>query len=289
VSSASIPVDLLNPGQVLASLGFLEAAHVLCGAAEGGFDWSDVGDSRFLLVADGSQSPFAAVLEFLAEAEVSRSSPDGYRDGPKATDRDIRLTPSACFPAPQPDPMCLPISLEHDGRRLSLAHWCDRSTRDSFKLYAGNRSAASIARAMLCGDSKHKTSGIRALVDEDPERLFEAPFDVVTPLGGSFNFDPRAAWTRLDAGYSPNDHKHLVSASPVVEILAAIGLQHARPWRAAQSDDVRYAAWAGPLLPSLARAALGCTQAAARLRTFQFTLARSGKNKVVTFAREQIA
>jgi CRISPR-associated protein Csx14 len=35
----TIPVDLLNPGQVFACLGFLEAADVLLGDAEGGFDW----------------------------------------------------------------------------------------------------------------------------------------------------------------------------------------------------------------------------------------------------------
>ena len=48
-------------------------------------------------------------------------------------------------------------------------------------------------------------------------------------MGGSFNFDPRGAWTAIDAGYSPNEHKHAVEASPVVEFLAAWGLEHARP------------------------------------------------------------
>jgi CRISPR-associated protein Csx14 len=35
MSEAVIPVDLFNPGQVFASLGFLEAADVLLGDAEG--------------------------------------------------------------------------------------------------------------------------------------------------------------------------------------------------------------------------------------------------------------
>ena len=41
MAEADIPVDLLNPGQVFACLGFVEAAEVLLGDATGGFDWSD--------------------------------------------------------------------------------------------------------------------------------------------------------------------------------------------------------------------------------------------------------
>ena len=45
MGAASIPVDLFNPGQVFACLGFLEAADVLLGDAEGGFDWTDDGNA----------------------------------------------------------------------------------------------------------------------------------------------------------------------------------------------------------------------------------------------------
>ncbi len=34
MAESSIPVDLFNPGQVFACLGFLEAADVLCGDAD---------------------------------------------------------------------------------------------------------------------------------------------------------------------------------------------------------------------------------------------------------------
>ena len=64
-----IPVDLYNPGQVLACLGFLEAADVLCGPAEGGFDWAH-GAPKFKLRASGADNPMAEVLEFLADSEV---------------------------------------------------------------------------------------------------------------------------------------------------------------------------------------------------------------------------
>src|SRR5579871_6764169 len=82
MSVASIPVDLFNPGQVLACLGFLEAADVLLGDAEGGFDWSSEGNAKFALAANGGRNPCEAVLEFLATGELRRWAPTGHADEP---------------------------------------------------------------------------------------------------------------------------------------------------------------------------------------------------------------
>jgi CRISPR-associated protein Csx14 len=65
MGAPSIPVDLFNPGQVFACLGFLEAADVLLGDAEGGFDWSTEGNVTFALSAKGEGNPFERALEFL--------------------------------------------------------------------------------------------------------------------------------------------------------------------------------------------------------------------------------
>jgi CRISPR-associated protein Csx14 len=188
--------------------------------------------------------------------------------------------------------MALPIMIGGGNRPLvELGHWTDGSSRETFKLYAGNRSADGIARAMLKGVRK-KTKGVAQLWEEDRAALVKAPFDVLAPMGGSFNFDPRGAWTAIDAGYSPNEHKHAVQASPVVEFLAAWGLEHARPAHFGERR-VRYAAWGIGLPPILARAALadGLTAILSRelSRRFRFQLALAGKNKVVTFADEEPA
>lgn len=116
--------------------------------------------------------------------------------------------------------------------------------------------------------------------------LLKAPFDVITPMGGSFNFDPRGAWTAIDAGYSPNTQKDGVAASPLVEILAAIGLEHARPDEY-ETRKVRYAVWGSPLPPMLMRAALSGADLKVPMRRFEFELDLSGKNKVTTFAQEE--
>lgn len=194
--------------------------------------------------------------------------------------------------------MALPIRLESSGRHLiDLGHWADGSSRNEFKLYAGNRSAHSIAIAMLHGTREKakrkqsvgdvKTLGVAALWARRREELNAKPLDVLTLMGGSFNFDPRGGWTALDAGYSPNKHKHHgVAASPVVEILSAWGLEHARPDEH-ETRQVRYGAWSGLLPPILARPALAGVSVAVPVRRFRFVLSLSGKNKVVTFAQEE--
>lgn len=314
---AHIPVDLFNPGQVFACLGFLEAADILIGEAEGGFDWSDPANVRFRLRANGDRNPFEGVLSFLAHAEICRLVPPGYADPPpkknkkaeepegaETAEEQVSLLdkPKACetFPTKEAEPMTLPIRLtgvvNGISKSLGLGHWADGSDRNAFKLYSGNRPAARIAKAMLHGtlgkttktqpNGELETRGLRQLWDESREALIKQPFDVLTSMGGSFNFDPRGAWTAIDAGYSPNDQGHGVAASPVVEILAAIGLEHARPDEY-DRREVRYAIWTEDLPPMLARVALSATSLPFTLRCFRFTLDLSGKNKVVTFATEE--
>jgi len=316
----AIPVDLRNPGQVFACLGFLEAADVLLGDAKGGFDWSDAASALFKLEAAGEGNPVAAVLEFLATGRPRRYGPIGYADPPpkkgKAAgelddagdgenegevgsvdateDEGAGLDLSDTFLAAEGDRMSLPIHLGGGNWPIvELGHWADGSSRNSFKLYAGNRSADKIARAMLSGIREKpkknqrtgdmKTKGIAQLWEEQRDALIRSPFEIVTPMGGSFNFDPRGAWTAIDAGYSPNDQDHQVAASPVVEFLAAWGLENARPDEF-ETRKVRYAVWGIPLPPMLARAALCGAISAVPLKQFRFDLYMSGKNKVVTFA-----
>jgi CRISPR-associated protein Csb3 len=319
-TTASIPVDLKSPGQVLACIGFLEAAEVLIGGVEAHFDWS-AAQATFVLRAHGGENPFEVVLEFLSSAKISELTPMGYVEGGAADGDDQEeeeTTPSEseksetadnddsgevhgrsttpAFPSGEGDRNALPIQLVDGGRLLAVSHWSDGSSRDNFKLYSGNRSANRVATQMLQGvrakPNKHQSigevrnRGLQQLWQEQRKALLEAPFDVVTPMGGSFNFDPRGAWTAIDAGYSPNTQKDGIAASPVVEILAAIGLEHARPDQY-QTRKVRYAVWGHPLPPMLGRAALAGADLKLPTRRFRFELDLSGKNKVTTFAQEE--
>ena len=325
-ASASIPVDLKSPGQVFACLGFLEVAEVVVGGAEAHFEWNE-SPARFVLSADGDRNPFEVAIDLLADARVVELVPVGYVEGGAAdgdddddgvdehshSDKEIgdtesddakkdvtetgRLTISA-FPSGDGDRNVLPIQLvSTDGRRLIVSHWADGSSRKDFKLYSGNRSASRIATQMLQGSRAKpkkgqpigdlKTRGVAQLWQDLRDALIKEPFDVVTPMGGSFNFDPRGAWTAIDAGYSPNTQDHGIDASPVVEMLAAIGLEHARPDEY-ETYKVRYAVWGLSLPPMLARAVLSGADVKVPMRRFGFKLDHSGKNKVTTFAREEI-
>ena len=271
---ATLPVDLRNPGQVFACLGLLEAAEVLCGGAFGRFSWQD-GPEHFYLSAAGEANPVETVLAFLAAATVEEFYPVGYADHPK--NREVGVA-TWTFPTREGDKM--PIRLTSGGQQVDLSHWTDGARADSFKLYSGNRSAAGIATAML--------GLIQALWQEQQAGMIATPLDVLCPMAGSFNFDPRGAWTSLDAGYSPNEHKvkgNNVHASPVVEMLAAWGLQHACPDQY-KTRQVRYGVWGAALPPLLARAALAGGNSPFPLRKFEFSLLLSGKNKVVCFAQE---
>lgn len=318
MAESTIPVDLFNPGQVFACLGFMELADVLLGDAEAGFDWGDAKQSQFCLSTAGNDKPVDRVLEFLADASIERVTPVGYVEPPKKKanaedgdgddedDDEAEASADAAtdqfsetFPAKEGDATSLPARLRvSEEPAIDISHWGDGSNRDTFKLYAGNRSAEKIAKAMLngvrqkpkknqtIGDLKYK--GIKQLWQEKKDDLVAKPFDVLTPIGGSFNFDPRGAWTALDAGYSPNTQKHGVAASPLVHLLAACGMEHTRPVEY-ETRKVRYAVWSGLLPPALARVAFQGGIPSLPMRQFRFELALSGKNKIVTFAQQEKA
>jgi len=301
---ASIPVDLQNPGQVFACLGFLEASEILLGNAEGGFDWSDESDVRFFLHADGEENPFAVVLKHLASVMVTEIEPHGWpgENDPNAIVSDV-------FPSQLADHYIkgdkkwsrtkLPCRVTSRNQNVSidLYGWSDGSSRPDFKLYAGNRTGTGIALDMLCGkrakptrripEGKLETQGLLQLWEGCADQLVENPFRLTCPLGGTFNMDPRGGWVALDLGFSPNELKDVsVVSSPVVEILGVLGLEHARPDKF-DTRKVRYAAWGEMIPPILARAALSGAEIGVELRSFLFNLDLSGKNKVVTFAEPE--
>ncbi|QDU52219.1 hypothetical protein Pan110_45920 [Gimesia panareensis] len=304
MADASIPVDPLNPGHVFACLGFLETAEILLGNAAGGFDWSDESDVRFRLHADGEENPFIVVLKHLASANVTEIEP---HDWPGENDPNAIL--SDVFPSRLADHYIksdkkwsrtkLPchVTFKESNVSIDLYGWSDGSSRPDFKLYAGNRTGTSIAHDMLCGkrakptkrtpEGKLETQGLLHLWEECADQLVENPFHLTCPLGGTFNMDPRGGWVALDLGFSPNELKDVsVVSSPVVEILGALGLEHARPDEY-ETRKIRYAVWGEMIPPILARAALSGVEIGVELRSFRFNLDLSGKNKVVTFAEPE--
>jgi CRISPR-associated protein Csb3 len=290
---ARFPAHPANPGVAFACLGLLELADLLCPGSEGWFEQQH--GEQFALSTPGPGDPLTAVFDFLCACALERWVPPGQAPSPAPASsgrrrnarapalqvRDVAgSTGDMAFPADprQSDDKAWPLRLRTDGVAVLLSCWCDGSSRgDDFKLFAGQQQAHVIAAQML----QH----IRDLWQQSRQELRADPFMAIPLGGGSFKLDARKAWTALDAGYSPDKQGHLVQASPVVELLGAIGLEHARPARQ-DNGDYLYGVWYAPAPPVLARAALGAAWVGLPVRHYRFALSRAGQNKVVTFAEE---
>lgn len=291
MGTSVIPIDLLNPGQVFACLGFLEAADVLCGPAEGGFVWDEETDTlvRFELSAAGPSDPVAAVVSFLRAATVSACVPSGSALRAKEPGVDTVGTVPGVFPCPEPDtPSALPallVSTTHPDH-LVIDHWTDGSSRDTVKFWAGmgGYSGAAVVRDMLEQISEWPTEVLAAAIDD--------PFNTAALQSSSLRFDLRKDYVAIDLGFTVNAHASMgVIGYPLVEILAAIGLTHARPDRI-DKLHYRYGVTGDAVPPLFARAALGGAALPFRTRRFAMTLlwpGQEGQARAISFAEEEIS
>lgn len=274
MADAEIPVDLFNPGQVFACLGFLEAADTLLGDAEGGFDWSSEADAKFCLRAGGTVNPFAAVLEFLRAADVKWLSPKEEikeRDGGETLVRD-NISASG-----DPRPPDLPAVLigEYLGNvhKVHFGYWADGSSRFSTTFKKSTNGASSHIRFM---------NALKGLCTLEFCNSVSKPFEQNARTESLFRLDPRASVDPIQAGTSPDKLRKggiemRVVTYPICEALAVLGMEHARPERSG-ATLFRYHVWSGLksdpsqnpvfLSPILARAAINGTFAFLEARKF---------------------
>jgi CRISPR-associated protein Csx14 len=274
MATSRIPVDLRNPGQVFACIGLVEAAGVLFGASRGGFDWSSHTMTHFDLEAEGGRAPVEAVLNFLVEAETLSVAPADSRNSTEKWQVPTQQLPDGHpFPFPDPSsPATLPVLLKRGNDHMTIDHWGDDTRRDTVKFWAGS---GGYPGAALVRDALQL---IRAL----PEDAAENPFAVRASQSSSLRLDWRRDYIPLDAGFSPNEHPDIVMQGyPIVEVLAAIGLTHARPERI-RKLEYRYAVIGsakqrGAFDPIFLRAALGCAKLPFPSRAFRMHLGWPGQ------------
>ncbi len=276
MAQSSIPVDLLNPGQVFACLGLMEAAEILIGPAMGGFHWQDRETQvRFTLSTPGSDDPVLTVLRFLTQAKAVALAPEGSDLAAKEEGVEThKAQPTGTYPCPAPDtPSALPALLIGPGGTVPLSSWADGAAigRDNLKFWAG---AGGYSGAALTRDALDL---IRSLVEEELLAATTNPFAIARPQSSGFRFDWQQGYKAIDVGYSPNDHADIrMVGYPLVELLAAIGLQHARP-RRLEKLRYRYGVW-GVNLPTLfARPILGLGNPGFPIRSFTMMLGWPGQ------------
>lgn len=255
MAESVIPVDLRNPGQVFACLGIVEAADVCLGNATGVFDWSDECETMFRVMASGFEAPVERVLRFLEEAKIITRVPAKSNNLEKWKDswgeRPQEIMQGAPFPFPDPSsPATLPAMLcDGEGNEITIDYWGDATKRDNVKFWAGSGGYPGVA---LLRDAVGLIRGKTSQHSSDP-------FALQGVQESSFRFDWRRDYIPIDAGFSPNDHGSISMVGfPVVELLAAIGVSHARPKRS-EKLEYHYGVLGGknPFEPAFLRAALG--------------------------------
>lgn len=295
MATATIPVDVLNPGQVFACIGFAEIASVLFGNASGAFDWSAPGRPQFQLQSTTNEDPIAAVLAFLDGAEVVSVAPEG---SPNRTEKWTVPTVILAVGSPFPNgdgngPPQLPARLRNGNIHIDISYWGDHLSttgRDNVKFWAGS---GGYPGAALVRDAMDAFRGKAADAKADP-------FNFSALLGANLRLDWRGGYVPLDAGFSLNKHGsrfHGVSF-PIVEVLAAVGLSHSRPLRV-ERLHYRYGVIAAPkqfahsLLPlPLLRAAIGAVPLPFPQRTFNMILGwagQEGQARTITSSVEEFS
>jgi CRISPR-associated protein Csx14 len=290
MAEAAIPVDLLNPGQVFACLGFMEAVEILCGPCEGRFAYDNASSSAtFMLKANGARDPISEILHFLSGAEARAISPRDSNLSAKKWDVETLRSDTFAFPCAAPDtPAALPMLLANGQKSIPIEHWADGSDRDNVKFWAG---AAGYPGAALARDALNL---VRGLGDNALAAAAADPFSVSAPQSSSFRFDWRRDYIPLDAGFSPNEHGGIEMVGyPFVELLAAIGMQNARPARIDARNKLAYRyGVSSAMLPTVfARAILGGESLGFPIRLFRMRLGwpgQEGQARCIIDAQEEL-
>ena len=255
MASSSTPVDLYNPGHVLACMGLMEISHILCPHTEGRFGWDSPKETFFELSVSGEKNPLKSVLDFLMEAELIVLTP---QEGPSGN-----FLYSEEFPAPGKDSKgkelaenVMPVVLKQGAHELTISHWIQEDGRETFKLFAGRQIGHKLVAGILQGGSKKAVNqSFRDVYKNLPQETLTDPFNQVVPVGSAFGFDGRGSWDALRIGTSLDEQGILLKVSPLVELLSAVGLENTRP-SLLKGNKVRYGVWDEMLPLSLCRLAL---------------------------------
>lgn len=134
---------------------------------------------------------------------------------------------------------------------------------------------------------------IRDLGDNELAVAVADPFNVSAPQSSSFRFDWRRDYIPLDAGFSPNEHGGIEMVGyPFVELLAAVGMQNARPARVDARNKLAYRyGISSAMLPTVfARAVLGGEGLGFPTRLFRMRLGwpgQAGQARCIIDAQEE--
>jgi CRISPR-associated protein Csx14 len=247
VPNLRIPMDPLNPGQFYACCGLVELFELSGPKVLSHFelDSNRPRKAEFVLFSDDELN-----LDFVIKSV-----------------RDSKCVPGS-IDAPPGNDSIAPISVFLFNQRLELDWWLN-DFHDR-------------ARSLKCWAGQVTT---KKLMFELPQLLppDNASFDSDGFTSTRFGIDPRSAWVSLNLGYSPNEQGQESRTFPVVEMLAAFGLQGFRP-AGDRAQGFRYALWLKPLPGIVARTAAAKPWEGLQAACYQFELGQRGSYKFFSFA-----
>jgi CRISPR-associated protein Csx14 len=247
MNKISVPFDPTNPGQFYACCALIDL-----------FDLSGARVQSRFRVSD--HHPRTAEFELRSEQQMDLS----------LLLSEIRI---ASFEAiNHPEKAVKPIRLSLARGDILLDWWFDpfRIKTVSIKCWAGQVTTERLMAELL------------PMID--PAADIKVLFQVPRMMKTRFGVDPRSAWNSLDIGYSPNEHNQDTTTYPLVELLAAIGLQGFRPNSQTRSS-VMYSVWKNwlPRVPARRAATIGWPGLSCR--SYQFSIEKRGQSyKYFTFA-----
>jgi CRISPR-associated protein Csx14 len=259
-----IPFDPCNPGQYYACCGLIELFELFDVEPWSRFevDWRRPRIASFI-VQTSSGLDMAAVVERIRVAEYQPlRRPGGDR--------------------PEQDPIA-PIAVTGLGRHHVIDWWLSpfRDQAAAWKCWAGQLTVAKLFTTLPALLPLAPLAG--APVEESSEGgLFNSSCFASTRFG----VDPRSAWVAIDLGYSANTQGQEARTFPLVEVLAAFGLQTFRP-AGNRSSGFSYSLWLHPLPALVARTASAKPWDGLPALTCSFDVQKRGSYKYFTFAQPQ--
>lgn len=218
-----IDVNLRNPGQFFACCGLLELAGRSWPGSEGWFEGDERSATFRIATGSGHDDPLSAIIGILIE------------DAPLAA-----LAAGQELYAADRQPVVL-----RDPFKLRLDWWLDSyrgGDKSELKVWAGQQTPMR--------NFQNLQKAWREMASANGSNRFAR--DVLSkkwPMTGRFGFDPAAAPTAGDVGFSTDEQGIPVLTSPATEMLAAIGLQRCRPVRDERNRGrwFVYEAWSDPV------------------------------------------
>lgn len=240
-----INLDPCNPGQFYACCGVIELLELMGFETLSRFSLSESTPRRGqIIIASAERLSLRMVIDYIRNAE--------YVFAVRPSVREDKLAP---------------VTTSHCGQSHTLDWWLDEfhDERSILKCWPGKGTSQDVVQTLR--------NALPSVVDG--AELFGREFAAYTSI--RFYVDPRSAWNALDLGYSAYMQGQNALTYPIVELLAAFGLQGFRPKRKS-GLTFSYSLWESLLPLAVARTFSAQAWDSVASLTCEFRIESRGKN-----------